>query len=64
MILTRIENGGKYKKERKSRKDDGVCEKNKESTWGSRSGVEESVGKYEKASRLGQEKDSGLEEGR
>ena len=64
MILTRIENREKYKKKRKSRKDDGVCGKNKESTRGSRSGVEESIGGYEKASRLGQERDSELEEGR
>ena len=42
---------GGYKKERKSKKCNGVCGKDEESTWGSRGGIEENIGRYKEAGR-------------
>ena len=40
-----VENGGRYKEKRKSRKGNGVCGKNEEDARGSRSSIEEGVRK-------------------
>ena len=42
---------GGYKKERKSKKCNGVCGKDEESTWGSRGGIEENIRRYKEAGR-------------
>ena len=48
-----VENRGRYKEKRKSRKGNGVCGKNEEDARGSRSSIEKSTGGYEETSGQG-----------